>query len=142
MASPPGLYQDERTNVKNSPSFPHGSFYIDASEFLCWSSFHCYTIEETGKVFHSICQDGLKGNFDKIKKFPFIIRVLRGWTDRRSLSPEVRRGVLSVGECALCHEGIYLEVDHIVPISLGGSDDRSNLQCLCRKCNRSKGPHS
>jgi len=31
-----------------------------------------------------------------------------------------------------------LEVDHMIPFSLGGSDDDSNLQTLCEKCNRGK----
>ena len=45
------------------------------------------------------------------------------------------------GKCLLC--GISakerpLDVDHIVPRSKGGSDDKSNLQVLCSKCNRGK----
>ena len=44
-------------------------------------------------------------------------------------------------KCLLC--GISakerpLDVDHIVPRSKGGSDDKSNLQVLCSKCNRGK----
>ena len=31
-----------------------------------------------------------------------------------------------------------LEIDHVVPVSKGGSDDESNLACSCRNCNRSK----
>ncbi len=34
--------------------------------------------------------------------------------------------------------GVTLEVDHIVPRSLGGTDDLSNLQTLCSKCNVGK----
>ena len=30
-------------------------------------------------------------------------------------------------------------VDHIVPLAAGGSNDRSNLQILCRECNEAKG---
>lgn len=32
-----------------------------------------------------------------------------------------------------------LHVDHIVPRANGGGNDRSNLQCLCDKCNLKKG---
>ncbi|GLH29699.1 hypothetical protein WSS15_23490 [Acetobacter pasteurianus] len=31
-----------------------------------------------------------------------------------------------------------LEIDHVTPVSKGGSDDASNLVCACRGCNRSK----
>ncbi len=31
------------------------------------------------------------------------------------------------------------EVDHVVPLSRGGTHVRGNLQCLCRKCNIEKG---
>jgi len=31
------------------------------------------------------------------------------------------------------------EVDHIVPLSMGGRDIPSNVQCTCRKCNNDKG---
>jgi hypothetical protein len=47
--------------------------------------------------------------------------------------------------CQKCGISIYeephllLEVDHIIPIAKGGKTVDSNLQCLCWKCNRSKG---
>ena len=33
---------------------------------------------------------------------------------------------------------VMLEVDHVVPVAGGGSNDLSNLQTLCRKCNQGK----
>lgn len=41
--------------------------------------------------------------------------------------------------CAYCGqtEGLF-EVDHIVPVALGGGDDPENLICVCAPCNRSK----
>ncbi len=35
-------------------------------------------------------------------------------------------------------DGVVLHVDHIIPRSKGGTDDPSNLQTLCRKCNIGK----
>ena len=56
----------------------------------------------------------------------------------------IRYKVLADGgnRCALC--GISanerpLDVDHIIPSSMGGSSSYENLQVLCSKCNRAKG---
>jgi 5-methylcytosine-specific restriction endonuclease McrA len=44
------------------------------------------------------------------------------------------------GHCAGCGQAPdKLEIDHIMPIKLGGSSDPHNLQLLCFPCNRSKG---
>ena len=44
------------------------------------------------------------------------------------------------GRCAGCRRKLAsFEVDHIVPVIQGGHSDPSNLQLLCRPCNRSKG---
>jgi len=44
-------------------------------------------------------------------------------------------------ECAVssCSEVANLTVDHIVPLSRGGTDDTSNLQFMCRSHNSAKG---
>lgn len=41
--------------------------------------------------------------------------------------------------CSRCKATKDLTVDHIIPLSAGGSTVESNLQVLCRKCNSSKG---
>jgi hypothetical protein len=42
--------------------------------------------------------------------------------------------------CRICNRsGVELEVDHIVPVSQGGTDRLDNLQTACRECNRGKG---
>ena len=47
------------------------------------------------------------------------------------------------GKCAAPHCGTWLSasetVDHIVPVSRGGSNWPGNIQLLCKCCNRSKG---
>ncbi len=44
--------------------------------------------------------------------------------------------------CSQCghdaSDGVKLEVDHVVPHSLGGDDSISNLQTLCNRCNAGK----
>ena len=42
-------------------------------------------------------------------------------------------------QCASCHlHSHYLEIDHIVPLAAGGSNDATNLQCLCKDCHIKK----
>lgn len=45
-------------------------------------------------------------------------------------------------KCYICDAPLTIneiELDHIVPVILGGSSDPSNIACSCRTCNRSKG---
>ena len=41
--------------------------------------------------------------------------------------------------CGISADERWLEVDHILPRRHGGTDDISNLQALCYKCNANKG---
>lgn len=43
------------------------------------------------------------------------------------------------GCCQLCGTEDNLSVDHIVPRSLGGTDNLDNLEVLCSSCNSRKG---
>lgn len=75
---------------------------------------------------------------------------IRGWGSliegkswRPSLSAVVRRLVFGKtgGRCHWCggDAGLTPEIDHVVPVSRGGSDELENLVLSCRPCNRSKG---
>jgi len=46
-------------------------------------------------------------------------------------------GKTPTGPCALCPEPA-VEIDHIVPLSRGGSNEPENLQGLCKACNNEK----
>lgn len=58
----------------------------------------------------------------------------------RYVSAELRNRILERDhhKCLRCASAQNLEVDHIIPISKGGTGQESNLQTLCRSCNRKK----
>ena len=61
--------------------------------------------------------------------------------ERKSISGDVKTFVWrrDGGQCVECGSREKLEFDHIIPISMGGSNTARNLQLLCETCNRSKG---
>jgi 5-methylcytosine-specific restriction endonuclease McrA len=56
---------------------------------------------------------------------------------RVSLGATLREEVLLSGDCAYCGS-IPTQIDHVIPLSRGGTDDRSNLAPSCRMCNMEK----
>lgn len=70
----------------------------------------------------------------------------------RTISPQLRNEILERNgfTCQLCGAGpgdtdpcnpnrkVRLHVDHVKPISQGGTDDKSNLRVLCSTCNQGR----
>lgn len=63
------------------------------------------------------------------------------WYVKRKLSSATRNAVFERDnhECKHCGSVEDLTVDHIYPESKGGTDEMTNLQTLCRRCNSIKG---
>lgn len=64
-----------------------------------------------------------------------------GILGNHSLEEWLKKKVEYANTCPSCRRkepGIVLTVDHVIPVSLGGSHDISNIQPLCRKCNSIK----
>jgi hypothetical protein len=62
---------------------------------------------------------------------------------RKALSKQIRVQVLARDNyrCRMCGRSsreVALEVDHIIPVASGGTDELSNLATLCRDCNAGK----
>ena len=62
---------------------------------------------------------------------------------RKHISQSIRHEVFvrdnyKCVECGASKEDIPLEIDHIISIAQGGTDEMSNLQTLCKTCNLTK----
>lgn len=67
-------------------------------------------------------------------------------TPRINIPKSVRQYVLQRNnyQCQSCgkqNTEAQLNIDHIVPLATGGSNDISNLQILCSQCNQKKKHH-
>lgn len=70
----------------------------------------------------------------------------------RTISPQLRNEILERNgfTCQLCGAGpgdidpfnpnrkVRLHIDHVIPISQGGTDDKDNLRVLCSACNQGR----
>ena len=84
-------------------------------------------------------QEFIKSRGDAVWEYRFV--------DESTISGPLRIQVLEAaqGRCQLCGTSIKeapIDVDHIIPRSLGGKTELSNLQALCYRCNRGKGNRS
>jgi hypothetical protein len=80
-----------------------------------------------GGIIHYIFQWCLKSNHNR--------------KTRKTLSKYIFRALLHKYnfKCVGCGTDENLTIDHIKPVSKGGSDDFNNLQILCKSCNSKKG---
>jgi predicted RNA-binding Zn-ribbon protein involved in translation (DUF1610 family) len=82
------------------------------------------------------CRRWAELNFDKVT-----VRNHRGRTSW-DLDPTLIRSIYEYYNytCVYCNKrGGKLSLEHILPVSRGGSDDFDNLAVACRKCNPTKG---
>ena len=56
----------------------------------------------------------------------------------RYIPAGLRREVLESGPCVYCGEPFPNEVDHVLPVSRGGTGAPENLVAACGPCNRQK----
>ena len=114
-----------------------GEPYLDFKKItLCFNCYLDITPEiynlsgaGDGGLLHLIFSDCLKSNRNRKKRrmIPRYKETLEALLNKFNF------------ECAYCQAKEKLTIDHIHPVSLGGGDEVSNLQILCRSCNSKKG---
>ena len=82
-----------------------------------------------------------KDNPEKVKCYKVNYRARRRDAPGSHTGDDLKNLFLTQkGLCVACMSklGVIYHVDHIQPLSLGGSNDKYNLQLLCGSCNSSK----
>ena len=100
-------------------------------------SWDCYLI---GFYIHDLrkeCAPG--GNPPKTERERMIARRRSQFDYRKASGLQERIYERDGYRCLVCSTTESLTIDHIIPISKGGSDDDDNLQTLCSRCNSAKG---
>jgi hypothetical protein len=108
-----------------------------------------FNIKDVARMWNSsypsiLCDiDAIEGSPNRYPKHPVDTQNIRA----RKLGVEgqlTKKGWAEVlalhnGACAKCGSTNDLCIDHIVPLSKGGTNTIDNVQPLCRRCNTSKG---
>lgn len=100
---------------------------------ICGNFLNLDDIKNYGDVCFNCCSD-LWARYEKAHSGECNHNV-----KREPISDRAKRYILSRDKkCLICGSTSDLTIDHIVPISNGGDNSITNLQCLCRKCNSIK----
>ena len=103
----------------------------------------CLSPKQEGLLIEEIYVAAEDGDVAFLSQFPFIRNIrLKRTTRTKYLSVDTRRAVIERdgGRCAACGTTEDLQFDHVVAVVHGGGDETENIQLLCRRCNRAKGP--
>ena len=103
-------------------------------------------LEKNREHHRKICRDWAKNHPEQMRAIVARRRALKAGAEGRYTKADISAMRLKQGnECACCHEVLTdYHVDHVIPLTKGGTNWPDNLQLLCPPCNRSKGnklPH-
>ena len=120
---------------------------------ICAAQVRCFVRYTSPKGQNSYSR-GLEWNFERLRSGLAEMKQIQQaqstatflrQQERNRMSPSLRYRVLSRDNscCTRCGatpqtHGVSLHVDHIVPVSMGGKTEMTNLQTLCAPCNLGK----
>ena len=100
--------------------------------------FECTTVEERLQLI-GLCESKIRSVFTKALRLLGRIDASPAGYISGTLRYEIlKRATFRCELCGISADIRALEADHIVPRNQGGTDDPSNLQALCYKCNAMK----
>lgn len=120
---------------------------IECAEFAP-KEYLVYTIgmtpKQKGLFFRGVLKALDRGDWDSVKHLPFLRKPQYVRIGRVGIPIAVRRAVArrDEGRCVQCTSTENVEFDHIVPVVHGGETTVENIQLLCRRCNKTKGPQA
>ena len=112
------------------------------SAFYGKSELHCLSVAEDRTSLQEVL--ALQGSALQEVADP---QNKRKKSNRTGIGPKIRHEIF-LRDCFTCqqcgaspskNQSVVIEVDHIMPVSKGGTNDKSNLQTLCDVCNSGKG---
>lgn len=126
-AVPGAIYRDALENEKLFTSYGKGRSIIEAAIRGEVSIDELYRFSE-GELVEAIARV-------LVEHDPLV------YGRRSTFIPKASRSMVYERDgyrCKACGATENLSLDHIIPVSKGGSDDPQNLQTLCRRCNSVK----
>lgn len=127
-----------------NPILAYRQFLINSTKIPTDRNLQQYSTACLTKLFNYWVEDKSLKQF-KAPSFPSMPVVIQALTPNTSkVSSSLREEILkrdnyTCQQCGATKDGgAILEVDHIFPRSKGGTNDKSNLQCLCSVCNQEK----
>lgn len=142
MADREGRLEDRPKRIK-AELFPYDTFDVDALLVELVACGHIKRYEASDRRYIQIVKftEHQQPHHMEIKS---VIPAPEGFADKYSHDPigvPTRRRIYERDShrCVLCATTNALSIDHIVPITKGGTSDDDNLRTLCKSCNSSKG---
>jgi len=137
-------YEIDLENVNNTADVYEWIAHMSAKNTRLYGDSCVYFLCQ---AFEDICKQSninLRAKNAEFKGLKIAAKYYKCVQVKRNVSMRTRHKILERDgfKCLDCGatpaSGALLEIDHIIPISKGGSNDQSNLRTLCSNCNRGK----
>lgn len=127
---------------KNMPAAEISDYFLKKTKILITSRSIARKLKQLGLIrslsdaFNLAIKNGRKS-------YTHLRRTKKSIELRKGIQPKLRYSVLQRDKfkCVLCGRDAKddrLEIDHIVPVVAGGTNDINNLRTLCAECNKGK----